>query len=697
MAEPSTDRLVEALRAALQENERLRAENQQLADEPVAVIGGACRYAGGVTTPEQLWDLIAAGRDGVTEFPDDRGWDDVYDPVAGRVGKSITRYGGFIDAKGFDAEFFDIDPAEAQIMDPQQRLMLEASWTAFEHAGVDATTLRGSPTGVFVGVMYNDYQSRIIAAGLNHDKNYLTSVTSSVISGRVAYAFGLEGPAVTVDTACSSSLVAVHLASMALLRQECSLALAGGVTVMSTPAMFVEFSRHGIAVDGRCKAFAASGDGMGWADGIGVLLLERLSDARRNGHRVLAVLRASAVSQDGASNGLTAPNGRSQQRLIRETLQRAGLTPADVDAVDAHGTGTAIGDTVEGNALMATYGRGRDPAKPLWIGSVKSNLGHTQAAGGIASLIKMIWAIRHGLLPKTLHVDRPSPDISWDGSGLALLTESRPWPDSGRPRRAAVSAFGISGTLGHVIVEQAPEEDAPSELTPGRAAAWVLSAKTEQALRVQAASLLAFVDDGEQRDPQDIAASLPIRAAFAWRAVVVGTKLDDFLTGLTALASDTTAANLITGRRSPGGIAYLLPDDSAPDVQRELSADLARWGLKPDYLIAHPGSGKTAAHLAEAFGLGTAATTVAANFAPVVTEKAAAGVRSFISLCPATDLDLNTGPGMVTLHGGDEEELLFSALAELYVRGASVDWTQGTAGRRIILPTYAFTHHDYWL
>jgi acyl transferase domain-containing protein len=696
MAESATEQLVEALRTALSDNEWLRAENLRLADEPVAVVGVACRYPGGATTPDQLWELIAAGRDGISEFPADRGWDEgTYDPVPGRVGKSITRHGGFIDAKGFDAEFFDIDPAEARIMDPQQRLMLEASWTAFEHAGIDPTTLAKTPTGVFVGVMYNDYNSRIVATGLNHDENYLTSVTSSAITGRVAYAFGLEGPAVTVDTACSSSLVAVHLASTALRRRECSLALAGGVTVMSTPAMFVEFSRHGVAVDGRCKAFAAGADGMGWAEGIGVLLLERLSDARRNGRRVLAVLRASQVSQDGASNGLTAPNGLAQQRVVRETLRRAGLTAADVDAVDAHGTGTPLGDTVEAHALLAVYGRDRDPALPLWIGSVKSNLGHAQAAGGVASLIKMIWAIRHGVLPQTLHVDEPAPDVPWDGGGLALLTEPRPWPDTGRPRRAAVSAFGISGTLAHVIVEQAIEDDESAEPSPGLPAAWTLSAKTQEALRVQAAALLSFLDDGEQRDPQDIAASLPIRSALAWRAVVMGTKLEDFLAGLRALASDTAAANLVVGSPSPGGVAYLLPGGVAPDIQRKLADDLAQWGVRPDYLIAHPDAAGTAAELADASGLGAAATTIAAVLGPAVSARSEAGVRSFVGLGAASGL--GAVDGLVTLHDDDAAESLLTVLARLYTRGASVGWARGAIGRRITLPTYTFTHHDYWL
>ncbi|QXJ26140.1 polyketide synthase docking domain-containing protein [Actinomadura graeca] len=589
--------------AELHETRRRLRESEERAREPIAIVSMACRFPGGVRSPAQLWDLVAEQRDGVTGFPSGRGWDRAWDLMSARrdgggpgaqAPAPFARVGGFIDAAGFDAEFFGVDPAEAAAIEPLQRILLHLAWEALESGTLDPRALHGTPTGVYVGTTARDYATRPERLPAELLAHLGDGTSGGLVAGRLSATLGLEGPAMTLDTACSSALVAVHLACQALRQGECTLALAGGGTVMATPGVFASFAQQGgLAPDGRCKAFAAAADGMGLAEGVGLVLLERLSDALREGHPVLAVIRGSAVNQDGATYGLAAPNGPSQQEVIRRALASAGLSPDEVDAVEAHGTGTPLGDAIEVQALLSAYGRGRPADRPLWLGSVKSNTGHTQGASGAAGLIKMVMAMRHGLLPATLHVDRPTPLADWRSGALRLLTEPVRWTGGDGPRRAGVSSFGASGTNAHLILEEppAPEDpvaaDVPQTRGPARAVPWTVSARSPEALPAQAAALAAHVAAAGPDVPDaDVAWSLAAtRPVFEHRAVVVGEDRDSLLAGLRAVAAGQDRPGVFRtapAKAAAGRDVWLFGDGTA----RRPGAGGALYGAFPVFAAA---------------------------------------------------------------------------------------------------------------
>ncbi|MFC4376079.1 type I polyketide synthase [Nocardia halotolerans] len=660
----NTQKLREYLRKVIDELQSCRAQLQQVratAREPIAIVGVGCRYPGGIESPQDLWRTVADGQDTISAPPLDRGW--FSDPA--QVALLRQAEGGFLSGAGdFDAEFFGMTPEEARATDPQQRLLLETAWEAVERAGIDPHSLRGSRTGVYVGAFY-----RLYAAGASifddPDDHLVTGVAGSVMSGRIGYALGLEGPAVTVDTACSASLVAVHMACQSLRLGESELALAGGVAVNATPHMYTEFARSiGQAPDGRCKSFAAGADGTGWSEGVGLLVLERVSRARANGHPILALIPGSATNRVGASNGLAAPNGQTQQRVIRQALDEAGLAPDDIDVIDAHGSGTRLGDSIEANALLAAYGRSRRADRPLLLGSVKSNIGHAQSSSGVAGIVKLIEAMRHGVVPKTLHVEQPSPDIDWSSGALELVTQNLPWPANDGPRRAAVSSFGISGTNAHILLEYPPDDRETAHTPPDAPApasiAWPISAVTPAALAAQARRLLDHVRAHPELRPVDIGYSLATtRSHFPQRAVVLGGSRDELICAVSALADGADTATVMRGTAGPDhGIAFVFPDvvtepdfgspdallafpvyarafgevvrtatggsEAAAEISTELgffARELAvyalyeSWNMRPEVVTGHGVGEIAAAHVAGVLSLADACQLVAARTA----------------------------------------------------------------------------------
>lgn len=548
------------LERALDELDANRAQRT----EPVAIVGMACRYPGGVNTPADFWSLLLSKTDAISHFPDNRGWnsEQIFDSSPDAFGKTYSTQGGFLhQGDQFDADFFGITPREALSMDPQHRLLLEIAYESIEQARIDPTTLHGSDTGVFIGNMYSDYGARLMQTPSELEGHLQIGSAPGIASGRIAYALGLESTAITVDTACSSSLVALHLACQSLRQKECQLALAGGVTLMSTPWAFTEFSRQqGLSVGGRCKSFSADADGVSWAEGAGIVLLERLSDARKNGHHILAVIRGSAVNQDGKSQGLTAPNGLAQQRVIRQALENARLSAADIDVVEAHGTGTRLGDPIEADALLATYGQQHTAANPLYLGSVKSNIGHTQAAAGVTGVIKMVLAMQHEKMPPTLHANTRSPHIDWSSGALKLLTETVRWSVKSAPRRAGISAFGLSGTNAHLILEEAPaQKNATADPQDDGQFPFLLSAKNQPALRAQAEKIIGLLNHNPALSLSNLAYSLAVsRAHFSHRAALLCDNRANLLSSLQALANHEIAPDTVTTeQRRPGKLVML--------------------------------------------------------------------------------------------------------------------------------------------
>ncbi|WP_329791518.1 type I polyketide synthase [Lentzea sp. DG1S-22] len=746
------DRLVEALRAALQENERLRAEAESrtaASEDPIAIVGMGCRFPG-AGTPDELWRLVADGGDAIGDLPDDRGWAD----WAGVSGEELAKVlgvtgGGFLrGVADFDAEFFGIPEDEAMAMDPQHRLLLEVAWETVERAGVDPLSLRGSRTGTFMGVMHHDYL--LLANQVPDAAGHLFGGnTASVASGRVAHALGLRGPAVTLDSACSSALVALHLACQSLRAGECDLALAGGVAVMATPFLHEELNRiNYLSPDGRSRSFAESADGGSLGEGAGVLMVERLSDAQRNGHAVLAVVRGSAVNQDGPREGMHVPTGTARKEVVLNALAAAGLDPADVDVVEGSGTGSPMDEPFEVNALLSTYGRRRRDETPLWLGSVKSNIGHAQAAGGVAGIIKMVLAMRHGVLPKTLHVDRPSTRVDWNVGEVRLLTEARPWPESNRARTAAVSAFGISHTNAHVILEQAPrvptavrEVAEPMPIVP-----WLLSARSDAALRAQAQRLREHVESQATSALCDVGLSLAVsRSTYEHRAVVLGSTREEMVHGLAALADGRSTPSLFRGRSPvrPPRMALLCTDetvqvlDEHAAVLDRLGADnaelalafaqtvalhqrLTRYGVLPD-VFCGLGTGELAAlHLSGALDLDQVAAVLQAwrNDADpgVVPQPLSTPVFSGVDGGWLDVERLHSPQYWSVLRQGQvdgdpparlaERDYivhrvtdLHRSLADLHVRGCAVDWAAvfARSGARLVeLPTYPFQRRRFW-